>query len=148
MFIQLDCGCIGLAIEDNDGALNYYAIIDCAERWDGIDLHKSNDDLKYKRFRQLKDEELYPIIQLFQQAITESRSYQKMRSALNLPNQIGGNSRHAIVQNLNSTFVKYRTMKTTDTIDKPDRFPMDFRLESEKQKETDYINRHSNKRKE
>jgi hypothetical protein len=144
MFIQLDCGCIGLAIEDNDGALNYYAIIDCAEMWDGIDLHKSNDDLKYKRFRQLKDEEVEPIIQLFQQAITESRSYLKMRSALNLPNQ----TRHAIVQNLNETFVKYRTMKAINTIDKPDRFPMDFRDESEKQKEINYINRHSNNGKE
>jgi len=139
MFIQLDCGCIGLLIEGNEGEHQFYHIIDCAREWYSISFHKSNDNLKYKRFRQLKDEELEPIIQLIQRAIAESGGFQEIQSALNLPNQ----QRVKVQKNLDAAFVEHRTMKAINTIDKPKVFPFDYRDESEKQKESEYINRHS-----
>lgn len=139
MFIQLDCGCIGLLIEDNTFDFNFYKIIDCADDWHHIGFYNSNNDIKYKRYRQLKDDEITPIILLIQQAIYESIKYQTMQDALDLPNQ----TRRDLIQNLDNTFAKHQTMKSIDTIDKPDVFPFDKRNDDEKQKEIDYIKRHS-----
>jgi hypothetical protein len=136
MFIQLDCGCIGLLIKDDQIKDHFYQMIDCSKVWSDISFHESTSQLEHHRFRQLNTEETTVIIQLFQQAIADADGFETIQSALNLSNQ----KRICLRKNLDNVFVKYKTMKSVNAIDKPDIFPMDDRLETVRQSEIEYLN--------
>lgn len=141
MFIQLSCGCIGLLIASNDDGKckkDFYKIIDCTSNW-GVCLYESTDDLNYKRYRVMCLKEVEPIINLISFAIGESNKFSEMKSILGLDNSKAGQ----LDKELNDAFASNRTMKAVNALDIPEIFPFDDRLESEKQKEINYIKRHS-----
>jgi len=139
MFIQLDCGCIGLLLESGYVDGEFFKMIDCRDQGDhSINLDNSTNDLEYKRFRYLNDEEVSGLIKLIQVAFVQSDKYERIRDALELPIEEGLNVRFE----WDRIAARNRTFKAYDSIDKPKVFPFDYRNDDEKQKEIDYIKRH------
>lgn len=138
MFIQLDCGCIGLLLESDYADGEFFKMIDCRQEDHSIGFTNDTSDLEYHRYRQLNDEEINGLVRLIQTAFVQSDKYENIRLALELP--IESRSNYLEWDRITS---KNRTFKAYDPMEKPNRFPIDNRNDDEKQKEIDYIKRHS-----
>lgn len=143
MFIQLDCGCIGLLIEDEFGSKEFYKIIDCRREDNSISFCNDSESIDYHRYRKLNNHELHAIVQLIAQSMADGERYDQVQSALGIMGSYSQQKRRETQLKWDQVCKDHLTYTSFDKTDIPKAFPLDDRIQSEKQKEIDYINRHS-----
>jgi hypothetical protein len=143
MFIQLDCGCIGLLIEDEFNSKGFYKIIDCRREDDSISFYEDTESINYHRYRQLNNHELHAIVKLIAQSIADGDRYSEVQLALGIVGSQSQQQRRETKSNWNRVCQEQLTYTTFDEMDVPKAFPLDDRFQSEIDKEVKRLERHS-----
>jgi len=139
MFIQQQCGCIGLLIENEFGSKEFYKIIDCRREDNSIGFYEDHESMEYRRYRQLNNHELHAIVRLIGQTMADADRYEEVQLALGITGSQSQQKRREARINWDRVCQEQLTFTSFNEIDTIKAFPLDDRNQSEIDKETDRL---------
>jgi hypothetical protein len=139
MFIQQQCGCIGLLIENEFGSKEFYKVIDCRREDKSITFYDDSDSMEYCRYRQLNNHELHAVVKLIAQAMADADRYEEVQLALGITGSRSQQQRREAQSNWDRVCREQLTFTSFNEIDTIKAFPLDDRNQLEIDKENDRL---------
>lgn len=141
MFIQQDCGCIGLLIENQLGSKTFYKILDCRSDRNDLYLHDDSNSMEYHRYRQLNDDEVNGVIHQMNQAMADGDRFENVQLSLGIEGSHSQSKRQEVRSNWDRVCRENNIYKAYMDRDAIKRFPLDDRNQDEIDKETERLKR-------